>query len=261
MNERRALVGYTGFVGQTLQRQSEFDAFFNSQNASEMKGQTFSEVYFSAAKAEKWRANADPQSDQAHIDELIELIDGFSAERFVLISTVDVYENPFGVDEDAKLGPSDKFHAYGSNRLRLENAVRSRSGLSHIVRLPALFGEGLKKNAIFDLGVGNQIDRINPAGEFQFYDMDNLSRDIDQIKKRELPLVNICTEPIRIGTIATEIFDIDIERNNAQNPPKYDIRSKYAELWGGRDYLYNREQVLNALLKFHRSTNLGRTEQ
>ncbi len=249
MAKPNALVGYTGFVGGNLLNQMDFDGKFNSSNSSEMAGQSFSTVYFSAAPAEKWKANLDPEADARTIDKLIGLLESFSAERLVLISTVDVYKVPVAAYEDTVQG-TDSLHAYGLNRLRLEDAAQGIFNNSTIMRLPALFGPGLKKNAIFDLLNHNQVERINPNGEFQFYNMENLVRDVHKTVENEIPLLNLVTEPLRMGDLAQELFGVDIESNPSENAAKYDLRSRYAAVWGGDDYLYSKESVVEDLHQF-----------
>ena len=70
--------------------------------------------------------------------------------KFILISTIDVYNNPSKVDENTIIN-IDKLHPYGKNRLYLEKWVKKNYSNYLIVRLPALFGLGLKKNFIYDL--------------------------------------------------------------------------------------------------------------
>ena len=45
------------------------------------------------APAEKWRANLNPLEDEKNIDFLIYNLNNIKAKKFVLISTVDVFEN------------------------------------------------------------------------------------------------------------------------------------------------------------------------
>lgn len=242
-----ALVGYTGFVGQTLSHQLDFDALYNSSNSAEMAGKTYGQVMFSAARAEKWRANADPIADAAHIDTLIDLIHSFEAEVFVLISTVDVYQSPRGVDEHSPVYREGDWHAYGKNRFRLEEAVRRRFPSALIIRLPALFGEGLKKNALYDFMNDNNVDRVNPDGELQFYNMEYLSRDILRGQELGAELLNVCSAPLRLADVAREVFGLDISRNPAQNPARYDVRSIHSSHWGDFDYLYSKQSIMQDL--------------
>ena len=68
-------------------------------------------------------------------------------EKVVLISTVDVYEGTFPVTEkDAASGNG----AYGKHRRMLETFVEETFKDHLIVRLPGLFGKGIKKNFIYD---------------------------------------------------------------------------------------------------------------
>ena len=67
-----------------------------------------------------------------------------SAKHFVLISTIDVYCNKIGVDEDSKIN-INKLDHYGYNRHDFEQFVISLFRRSYIIRLPMLFGHGLKR--------------------------------------------------------------------------------------------------------------------
>jgi len=67
----------------------------------------------------------------------------------VLISTVDVYKKPVDVDEDSIMD-TENLHAYGANRLWLEEQVVEEFPEAYIVRLPGLFGKNLKKNFLYD---------------------------------------------------------------------------------------------------------------
>ena len=70
--------------------------------------------------------------------------------QLVLISSIAVYADSRGKDEQSPMTP-DGLPAYGRNRLQLERWVREDYPNALIVRLPALYGIGLKKNFLFDL--------------------------------------------------------------------------------------------------------------
>ncbi|QTL03811.1 hypothetical protein J5J86_00020 [Aquabacter sp. L1I39] len=176
----RALIGYTGFVGTNLCAQTHFDASFNSKNIADIAGRSFETVVCAAAPATMWAANKDPDADLRKISGLLDAISGVTAEHFVLISTIAVLgDAAAGLDETSVHFETAK--AYGRNRRFLEVEVASRFPRCHILRLPALFGKGLKKNFLFDI--------INPVPSFlsadKFSDlMDRLPADAAAIFAR-----------------------------------------------------------------------------
>lgn len=145
-----SLVGYTGFVGGNLAEQHSFDNLYNSKNIKESFGADNGFVVYSGMPAEKFTANAHPEEDFARAQNAMENIRKMRPEKLVLISTVDVYPRPRGVYEDTALN-GENTPAYGKNRLELEGWVRQEFPEALIVRLPGLFGKGLKKNFIFDM--------------------------------------------------------------------------------------------------------------
>ena len=146
------LVGYTGFVGQNLHARHNFDGLYNSKNVSDAYGTAPDLCVYSGVRSEKFRADNFPEEDLAHIHGALANIKRIAPKRLVLISTVDVipamqrgdiYEDtPYNT---AALTP------YGRNRLYLENEVRKLYPQALIIRLPALFGRGLKKNFVYDM--------------------------------------------------------------------------------------------------------------
>lgn len=149
---KSALIGYSGFVGSNLSLENHFDLRYNSENINEIEDKEIEFVICAGISALKWRANQHPKDDYAKISQLKRHLSKVKVKRFVLISTVDIYDLPLSVNEDDK--PNElKQDAYGYNRYQFEKWVMQNENFKnyHIIRLPALFGQGLKKNLIFDL--------------------------------------------------------------------------------------------------------------
>ncbi len=143
-------MGCTGFVGGTLSRQRQFDGLYHSRNIDEIAGQSFDMVVCAAAPATMWAANQNPEADKANLDRLADVLTRVNVGNFVLISTIAVFDNPAaGYTEASAVYETQK--AYGRHRRQLEERFAAHFPRCHVLRLPALFGPGLKKNFIFDL--------------------------------------------------------------------------------------------------------------
>jgi nucleoside-diphosphate-sugar epimerase len=246
-----ALVGHSGFVGGNLAAARDFDGLYRSTNVDEIAGRHFDTVVFSAAKAEKWRINQDPESDLRHIEDLERTLASFTATRLILISTVDVYKSPVGVDESTPID-TDGLHAYGAHRYRLEQSVRELHPRVHVVRLPGLYAPGLKKNVIYDLLNDNDVDRINPDAVLQYYDVTRLAEDLETVVQNDLELVNLATEPLETRVLAREVFGIELPKGTAGAPSVlYDMHSLHTEAFGAHGpYLASAEETLERLSRF-----------
>ncbi|EIZ79013.1 hypothetical protein WSK_2558 [Novosphingobium sp. Rr 2-17] len=144
-----ALIGYTGFVGSTLRRQHDFEGLFNSGNIGDAEGRSFGTVVCAAAPGSMFEANRDPERDLARTEAIIRSLEQIGSERFVLISSVACLKD-FRADNEESTAFEDQL-PYGKHRRLLEARVAERSGQVLVVRLPALFGPGLKKNFLFDI--------------------------------------------------------------------------------------------------------------
>lgn len=146
---KEALVGYTGFVGSNICACHKFDALYNSKNITEAYGTCPDLLVFAGLRAEKYLANKDPEKDLEQIDIAEKNIIKIDPQKLVLISTVDVFKSPSGMDENSMID-TDGLNAYGFNRYQLELRIRKRFPDALIIRLPGLFGKNIKKNFIYD---------------------------------------------------------------------------------------------------------------
>lgn len=145
-----ALIGSSGFVGGDLRRQHSFECEYNSRNVSGSAYRSFDLVVCAAAPGSMFEANRFPDRDKASIANLIQTLQGLRCQRFVLVSSIAVLEN-FGAGADESTNNFEHSSAYGKNRRALEEFCTQRFPNLLIVRLPALFGVGLRKNFLFDL--------------------------------------------------------------------------------------------------------------
>lgn len=220
-----ALIGHTGFVGSNLANQMNFNGLYNSGNIEEIYGKAFDLVVCAAAPGRKWYANENPVEDKVAISRLINAIRSIKAKRFVLISTVDVYAVPREVDENSI--PTDEgLSLYGLHRLLLEDSVWNifDEDLT-ILRLPGLFGPGLKKNVLFDLVNNRETDRIPCNSVYQWYSLGDLATDIRENSRRSL--VNLVSEPIEIAAIQKEFFPNACLGPPSSDAPHYSVQSSW----------------------------------
>ena len=145
----KALVGYTGFVGSNLYAAGDFDAVYNSKNIEEAFGTEPDLLVYAGLRAEKYLANNAPEKDMELIYQAEENISKINPKKLVLISTIDVFKVPNGVDETTKIDTVE-LHPYGYDRYQLEVWVRENYPDALIIRLPGLFGTNIKKNFIYD---------------------------------------------------------------------------------------------------------------
>ena len=85
-----------------------------------------------------------PEADWNAIRALLDVLATVRTDRFVLLSTVDVFRDPVEVDEASPVDLAG-LHAYGRHRYQVEEWVKAHFDNTVVVRLPGLFGDGLRK--------------------------------------------------------------------------------------------------------------------
>jgi len=250
----KALIGHTGFVGGNVDG-PEFDFRYNSSNVAHLAGAECREVWCAGARAVKWWANKNPHEDRAQVASLTRVLDTVSADLFILFSTIDVYGNPVAVDETHS-PEAEGLHPYGLHRLELEQYVRSRFPRHLIVRLPGLFGKGLKKNVIFDMLHGNMLDALDGDAVHQYYDLSLLRGDVATALDAGLDTLNVATEPVSVGEIASLVLGIDLPRRGSA--VRYDMRTVHAGTFeASGHYLLGKDEVLDRIVSFVRRSREG----
>jgi hypothetical protein len=307
------LLGATGFVGSALRRQTNFDACFHSRNVAEIEGQRFGALVCAAAPGSMLEANTAPERDRQQIHGLIERLSKVRAERFVLISSIAVLSDFAGQHVESTQDFQETL-AYGQHRRELEAFVEDHFEHSLVVRLPALFGRGLRKNFIFDLlnpvpsmlnaeklsalrgelsqelsdWVGHlycedtvtgllKLDRTalcrdarrgaldaavaelgfsstqfhNRETTYQYYEIDQLWRDIHIASEAELSHLHCASEPLRAKAIHKRLTGQEMPETSARLHNE-NMHSEHAALWGkSGPYLYGAEETLERLDAFY----------
>ena len=246
------LIGHSGFVGGTLLRQRAFDELYRSTNIARIRRRSFDTVVCAGAPAQKWLANSEPEADLARIENLIDHLGTIRCNRLILISTVDVFANPRGVDEQTPIDES-ALSPYGLHRRRLELFVESSFPTHLIIRLPGLVGPGLRKNVIFDLLNGN-LDAVESRAVFQFYPTVNLWHDMSAALDADLRLVHLTAAPVSVSDVSREGLGREFDQTLPGDPVAYDMRSLYVETFGaiGR-YQYTSRETFQAIRSYMQS--------
>ncbi len=181
-------------------------------------------------------------------------MEGVKINRLVLISTIAVYPDPNNTDEDSIINDSE-LNTYGKNRLRLELELEKRFQTT-ILRLPALFGLGLKKNVLYDLIHKQHLEKININSSYQFYNLDNINKDIDFALKNNLKKLNLATEPIKIFEILNQCFDYNLESSFNASLRNENMVTKFGNIFNGNEkYLYKKNEIINDLKNFINENN------
>ncbi len=163
-----AIIGHTGFVGSILKKKILKCDLYNSKNINSIYKKKYNEIICAGLPASKWFANKFPKKDLKNTNELIKNLKQVQCKLFILISTIDTRNNK---------------QPYGKNRKLFEEFVKKKFKKFVIIRLPGVFGNGFKKNILFDLLNNNQIEKINPNDQFQWFDVELLNYEIQKIKK------------------------------------------------------------------------------
>jgi hypothetical protein len=153
---RTGLIGDTGFVGGTLIRDIPFSRTYNSRSIERIAGERLDTLVCAGAPATMWAANANPKADLDNLQRLTSALSEAKIDRLVLISTIAVFDHASAGYSESN-ARYETVKAYGRNRRELELHVLERYN-AVVLRLPALFGRGLKKNFIFDI--------LNPIPSF-----------------------------------------------------------------------------------------------
>ncbi len=208
-----ALIGYSGFIGKNLLHQynnyyKSIDKY-NSKNSHKLHNKEYNHVFCAAMPAEKWLANKFPKKDTKNRDRLVDNLKNLKTDLMILISSIDVHHN----------------HTYGKNRKFLENFVKKKFKKYLIIRLPAVFGNGLKKNILFDLLNKNNLEKIFVNDFFQWYDLSFIKKDIEKAKLKTNRIYEFYSYPVE-NKIIIDLFENLNIKQKRKKPIIYNFKPK-----------------------------------
>lgn len=151
-----AIVG-KGAVGSAISRfldaiNARYDQF-DSSNIDQIFDEEYDLLIYAGVRASKYFADRNVEKDHLHCLRAYDTFERIDATEKILISSIDC---------------SDKFDgqsAYGRNRRMLERKVLENCDNAKVLRLPALFGTTVKKNAWYDSVKG--ADRVELSEEYR----------------------------------------------------------------------------------------------
>jgi len=244
----KAIIGHTGFVGSNLIKRMKFDHMYNSKNIDLISNFKYNLIVCAGIPSAKWYANQNPKEDMKNIKQLINNLIQTRCDNLILISSIDVFQKTFDNPGLEKCVLSH--HSYGYNRYYAEIELKNHfKNKLTIVRLPALFGENLKKNSLFDLMNNKFYKKLNLCDTYQWYDIKDLSDDIEFIFKSNVSEINLFGEPIAMKEIVDDFFKINIDDMfyDCERAIKYDLK---VGIDYPQDYWIYKDETLEKLKKF-----------
>jgi len=228
----KGLIGHTGFIGSILKSNLKNYKLFNSKNINSIRKKNFKEIICAGLPASKWKANKNPNKDTVNLNYLMRNLVSIKSDLFILISTIDVHNDR---------------ETYGKNRKKLEIFIKKKFSDYLIIRLPAVFGKGIKKNILYDLLNNNQISKINKDDKYQWFDLSFLYKEIQKLKKKKTfnKIVELYSPPISNHEIIKYFPQFKINEKKTKNV-NYKVRPK-------KGFYKDKKFILNRIKLFIKS--------
>jgi len=184
------VLGGTGLIG------SELCAYLERRNCSVLSVASGDYAAKTGARAKvlincngnavRHLAQKNPKWDfEASVSSVERSLFDFSYDRYVYVSTVDVYQDvhdPSRNDEVSTVDP-DSLHPYAFHKWLAERLVARFAPRWVIARLGTVIGPGLKKNPVYDLLNGEPL-RVSLDSELTLIDTATIARCIETLIQR-----------------------------------------------------------------------------
>jgi len=181
------ILGGNGFVGSAYSRllaKHEITyAAIDRTNYTDYVGERCDVLINANGNSRKFIAQRDPKGEfRASVDSVVASLEDFRAERYVFLSSGDVYpdqSHPGVTEEDSALDMR-AMSRYGLHKFIAEELVRAIHPNWLIMRMGGFVGPGMKKNCVYDILNGPQV-WLHPDSELQFIRTDTAADMVWQL--------------------------------------------------------------------------------
>lgn len=175
------VLGGHGFVGSAIVREAEQRGFavhaVGRAEYEEAKGTACDLLINANGNSKKFLARQDPVLDfQYSVESVLRSCMDFTPERYVFLSSIDVYpcvSDPARNAEDTPIDPA-RLAPYGFHKYVAEQVARYHHPAALILRMGGFVGSGLWKNPVFDLINGHPL-RVHPDSAYQYLNTADLA--------------------------------------------------------------------------------------
>ena len=94
-------------------------------------------------------------------------------------------------------------------------------------------------------------------GKYQFYNLSYLWEHIQKALQNNIRILNLATEPVSIEELYAYVKGKKFINEITNNIPNYNFKTKYAEIYNGKDgYIFNKQFILEDIKKFVESEEI-----
>ncbi len=99
-------------------------------------------------------------------------------------------------------------------------------------------------HVFFDLMNDNQIDQINTASVYQWYNLNNLWKDVERSKDVDGTIINLFSEPVATKEVIATVFDMSLENSQPFN------NQNFRTIHSDTGYWESKENILKQMKDF-----------
>ena len=225
---RIAIIGWQGFVGSAFARLLESQGIsftgVDRSNYASHAGIEWDIAILAAANSKKFLAEERPRADLEQSLELTSrILRDFPAQRHLLLSTVDVYNDLTSPATTREATPInlEALGNYGFHKRLSELLVLRHSPHPLVFRLAGMVGPGLKKNPVFDISSRLPI-RIHPDSRYQFLHTERVAEIVWDLQSKLSAgeILNICGAGLVSPREIASMAGVDLDTSQASGPPR-----------------------------------------
>lgn len=231
------ILGGNGFVGSAYAKLlAELNLPFqviSRGNYQKFVGTSCDVLINANGNSKKFLGNTDPEKEfiESVLSVRKSLID-FKFNKYVYLSTSDIYPDCSSAEltHEDTIPDVTKQSTYGFHKYLAEQCVRHSANRWLIVRQGGFVGEGLKKNAIYDVLHGEKL-WVNPESTFQFINTLDSARCVLGLIKSDIDkeVVNLTAKGVISIAHVMKLANREIPGGEDAKPVHYEISTKKVE--------------------------------